>query len=507
MKVPALRVRQWLAEWDDIAFDPAHHRAEPEHWFLLFSLSAGQLRALSGISRRKVGERRRADELGIQREHDPTRSAEISRFVRHGFPWSTMAARQRESGRYDDLKKPGWLPTALVVNILTPGDERRSAKLDPKDALSVGGESGADTFVELPEGFGPTWTPGGLRPIEVIDGQHRLWAFDEDLDEEFELPVVAFVGLDISWQAYLFWTINIKPKKINASLAFDLYPLLRTEDWLTRFEGPAIYRETRAQELTEAMWAYPKSPWYQRVNMLGERGGPKTVTQASWIRSLTHSYLRPFAPRGRAAGGLFGAPLEGSSEPGNVLSWNRSQQTALLVYLWQQLEAQLETVRHEWALAIRADATDHEDESWGRDAALASQNSLLATDQGVRAFMEVTNDLIFINAPNLSLDDWSPASADVGDDLDQVDANARTLAKQPLGDFIRRLTASLATYDWRSYAASAQSEQERLLKASFRGTGGYKIFRRDLLRHIAGGNDEELATLANTLRLSDKEPT
>ena len=54
-------------------------------------------------------------------------------------------------------------------------------------------------------------------PIEVIDGQHRLWAFEKQLDNaDFELPVVAFVGLDISWQAYLFWTINIKPKRIDA---------------------------------------------------------------------------------------------------------------------------------------------------------------------------------------------------------------------------------------------------------------------------------------------------
>ncbi|MFJ1288495.1 hypothetical protein, partial [Acinetobacter baumannii] len=69
------------------------------------------------------------------------------------------------------------------------------------------------------------WNPD-LKPIEIIDGQHRLLAFDEsdDYDGDFELPVVAFYDLDITWQAYLFYTINIKPKKINTSLAFDLYP-------------------------------------------------------------------------------------------------------------------------------------------------------------------------------------------------------------------------------------------------------------------------------------------
>ena len=88
--------------------------------------------------------------------------------------------------------------------------------------------------LELPyEAWDKGWTPKANAPFEIIDGQHRLWAFDDaDTLDSFELPVVAFVGLDISWQAYLFWTINIKPKRINPSLAFDLYPLLRSEDWL-----------------------------------------------------------------------------------------------------------------------------------------------------------------------------------------------------------------------------------------------------------------------------------
>jgi hypothetical protein len=70
-------------------------------------------------------------------------------------------------------------------------------------------------------------------------------------------------------QAYLFWTINIKPKKINPSLAFDLYPLLREQIWLESGETVHVYRESRAQELTEALWATPMSPWHRRINILG----------------------------------------------------------------------------------------------------------------------------------------------------------------------------------------------------------------------------------------------
>jgi adenine-specific DNA-methyltransferase len=152
-------------------------------------------------------------------------------------------------------------------------------------------------------GFNASWQPKSLHPIEVIDGPHRLWAFDEDFRHDYELPVVAFVGLDVSLQAYLFWTINIKPKKINPSLAFDLYPLLRTEDWLEQADGPTVYRDARAQELTEALWAHTTSPWYQRINMLGQTQG-RLVTHAVVSRTqrldaarLEKTWLNPVRAR------------------------------------------------------------------------------------------------------------------------------------------------------------------------------------------------------------------
>src|SRR5437879_3571748 len=154
-----------------------------------------------------------------------------------------------------------------------------------EDAVVVQIKPGRDTAtIKLPVAFKAKWAPR-VRPLEVIDGQHRLWSFAESgEDKNFELPVVAFHGLDISWQAYLFWTINIKPKRINPSLAFDLYPLLRTEDWLQRFAGHAIYRETRSQELVEALWSHPQSPWQGQIDMLGERPRQQ-VSQAAWVRS------------------------------------------------------------------------------------------------------------------------------------------------------------------------------------------------------------------------------
>src|SRR5690606_10350701 len=143
--------------------------------------------------------------------------AEISRFVRYGYPWSDLSETKRKSGEYKDLRQPGWLPTAIVVNILTEGDKRRGQTVSKEDLIKVEDLSKVTAELRLPPRFtGRTWKHNAIPPIEVIDGQHRLWAFeDAALSDMYELPVVAFIGLDLSWQAYLFYTINIKPKRIN----------------------------------------------------------------------------------------------------------------------------------------------------------------------------------------------------------------------------------------------------------------------------------------------------
>ncbi len=350
-EVPALRVRQWLPDWNGVTFGSAH-QARPKEHFYVVSLAASTLKTLSGIQRREAATgRRRAEDLGIQRRHDPERSEEIREFVRHGFPWSELSVREQRSGRFDDLKKPGWLPTAIVVNILADTDERSGRQVAARDLIHVHDNPGGLSTILLPPGSDEqTWQPSALQPLEVIDGQHRLWAFEPgEFESDFQLPVVAFHGLDLSWQAYLFWTINIKPKRINASLAFDLYPLLRTEDWLLRFEGPSIYRETRAQELTEVLWAHEDSPWYHRINMLGERG-LGGVTQAAWIRSLTNSFIKAWEGPGVRIGGLFGAPV---GEDRLALPWTREQQAAFLIYSWLQLKTAVGNSTDDWATRLR----------------------------------------------------------------------------------------------------------------------------------------------------------
>ena len=308
----------------------------------------------------------------------------------------------------------------------------------------------------------------------MIDGQHRLWAFEEDVPG-YEIPVVAFHGLDRSWQAYLFYTINIKPKRINTSLAFDLYPLLRTEDWLEKFEGHSIYRETRAQELTEALWSHPDSPWYERINMLGETG-KKMVTQASWIRTLQSTIVKSWEGRRVQIGGLFGAPV---GEHDLVLPWSRAQQAAFLIHAWSALEDALSTSSHDWVAELR------ESNSEAEDPAFRGPDTMLNSDMGVRGFLYVLNDLCYVRAAQLGLSDWRNGDEAAATSNSAVSQSIQSLENTPVGNFVSGLAEVLAAYDWRSSRAPGLSEQERQAKARFRGGTGYRELRQDLLDHVA----------------------
>jgi len=341
--------------------------------------------------------------------------------------------------------------------------------------------------VVLPRGLeAADWRYKSIPPIEVIDGQHRLWAFDDaSLNGSFDLPVVAFVGLDRSWQAYLFYTINIKPKKINPSLAFDLYPLLRTETWLEKLEGPKVYRESRAQEIVDILWAHEKSPWYRRINMLGEPGRRGLmVTQAGWVRSLLASFVKRWD--GKAApGGLFGG-LVGSQR--SVLPWTLEQQAAFIIFLGQRFRAALYESTYEWMSPLRQRSPDREDRG---DAAFVGRHNLLNQDQGLRAFLQVSNDMCYVAAKNWLQEEL--VSGDPGESPGVTAALRIFEGNQLLGDYIDLLTQSLAKFDWRSSDAPGLTADERLRRSAYRGSGGYRVLREELLRQLS--NDDEHPTV------------
>ena len=135
-EINALVVHQWLDEWNQVHFSEQEHRLKPQPTFYLFKLPALLLWRLSDIYRRRA-DRPRSQDTATQRAHSRERSAEIGRFVQGGFPWSDLSESQKTLADYQDLRMPGWLPTAIVANILLPGSVRKGATIDDREVIHV----------------------------------------------------------------------------------------------------------------------------------------------------------------------------------------------------------------------------------------------------------------------------------------------------------------------------------------------------------------------------------
>jgi len=498
----ALVVKQWLKEWNKVFFDASKKRASPPQSFLVFSLPAQLLKRLSDVNRRETSGNRRNDK-GIQRQLVSERSEEISRYIEGGYPWSDLSNTKRDSGQFEDTRMPGWLPTAIVANIIKPGTVTKRGVMNTVDAINVGEESSGLVELSFPQNFtSSNWNPKSY-PIEIIDGQHRLLAFEnfKNFDGDFELPIVAFYGLDVTWQAYLFYTINIKPKRINKSLAYDLYPLLRIQDWLEKADdNSAVYKETRAQELTEILWMHPYSPWYNRINMLGD---PKegSITQAAFLRSLTSSYLKKWESNTNKIGGLFGAVIQEDVE--EVLEWSRTQQAAFLLLVWKNLEDTVKACQKEWAKSLRGSFKKQYNlfnEETDQDPAFISSTSLLATDQGVRGILQVTNDLLYVGLKELNLIsiDWEQFSYKEEEDirLDSVTLAYEFLKDEISSKFLTQVFRDLMSFDWRTASQEDLSSDEKRNQMLFRGSGGYKELRRQLLLILKNSKHDQIKDIS-----------
>lgn len=510
--IPLLPVHQWVKTWDLTQWAPDEGLGQPPKEFFVASMPIKELRALANVSRRDLSERKLGiKNPGYQRPRDEKRSKKIGRYIDYGYPLSNQSGLNPDE--HKDLIHPGWLPTTILINLIPAGETRRRHGKDlsvaPQYKITIEKKSGT-SFLVYPEPddiindekLGIDY----IEPIEVIDGQHRLYAADDsgNVDDTYEIPVVIFQGLTEQWQAYLFWVINVEPVKINTSLAFDLYPELRSSTWLERGETIKVYQEHRAQELTELLWRHPESPWCERIELHGKRVEGH-VSNAAFIRTLASSFIRRWREGGRI-GGLFGSVDRDGKE--RIIRWTRLQQAAFLIYLWERIHQCIRDGSAEWISGCKK---DFETLSKPQQEALklkklhpafAGPHTLLGTDQGSRAIMVVFNAVLSVGYSDLELDSW-----DLGELTDDEPEAIITRALTELRKYQPKITELLRTmcdclfnsdFDWRSGSAPSIEDQKiRQAQMAYKGSSGYTLLQNNALQHLVEHGDERIKGYIN----------
>jgi len=498
-EIPLIRVNQWLKTWDKAHWDEEKGLGKPSDHFYVGAISLDKLRALAGVTKRDVEQRKDPKAIhGYQRAHEEVRSRKINRYVRYGYPLSTSSGLSPEE--HEQLINPGWLPNAIIVNIIPVGESRirdgGMLSVPPEMEVTVENRGGMVMKFPSTDEVEEYRTNNGnfVEPIEIIDGQHRLFASDYSsaYEGDYDVPVVVFNNLSLGWQAYLFWTINVEPKKINASLAFDLYPELRRQEWLDQSESIKIYQEHRSQEMTEILWSHPLSPWNGRIELHGKRVRGH-VSNAAFIRSLNSSFIKKWV-KGEKIGGLFGS----LGEIGRVIPWNRAQQAAFLIRIWSAVSSATKQSSAKWVKSLEADSQSSLLEDL--HPAFAGPHTLIATDQGVRAVHSIFN-AIFQDAPDyFELDKWRVEGGEPTEEA--VSEALKSFQKLNVANrAIKTIACTLVdNFDWRLSTAPGLDREEKRIQASYRGSSGYGDLLLDLVEVlISYEKDQDIREIAETV--------
>lgn len=192
-----------------------------EREFYLFKIKAGDLLNIAYFNPREIDR-----ETGIQRPFKEERSKEIAEYID---------------------EEDSVLPNNIIISL-------------KKEFVSFD----AGTLEIQPE----------KNVAFVIDGQHRLRAFNHTQKKDFELPVSSFIDLSLAEIAEIFVKINYYQKPVSKSLVYDLLGI-----------SPEIFPEYfEAHEITKVLNETVSSPWFGLIKMLGV--GKGIITQATFITAL-----------------------------------------------------------------------------------------------------------------------------------------------------------------------------------------------------------------------------
>lgn len=237
---------------------PAHKVKQPIGEFFVASIKAQDLVDISYSDVRRMegtdGKREVERYLGIQRPLKSSRVKEIRDYILNDrdatFPTSIILAVDEKCVEFDEAKG------SLCLYPYCPDEDSADAEIE---------------FHQI---------------AKVLDGQHRIAGFFQgdgstrefDYENEFDINVSIFVGIDLPEQAKIFATVNLAQTKVNKSLVYDLEDLARKRNPFKTCHHVAV-----------ALDANEGSPFYQRIKRLGVATPGRDyepLTQASFVESL-----------------------------------------------------------------------------------------------------------------------------------------------------------------------------------------------------------------------------
>lgn len=122
--------------------------------------------------------------------------------------------RAKQIGAYID-ENDSTFPNTIILSV----NYRQDGQYEEDEALRWHATKGTD-------GYSYLTIPTASKLASIIDGQHRLEGFKSAIKKDrlnMELPCAIYINLPRPYQARIFATININQKRVDKSLAYELF--------------------------------------------------------------------------------------------------------------------------------------------------------------------------------------------------------------------------------------------------------------------------------------------
>ena len=147
-----------------------------------------------------------------------------------------------------------------------------------------------------------------------------------------------------------------------------------------------------------------------------------------------------------------------------VLPWSRAQQAAFLIYMGGCVREAIQDSKDRWAKSLRAVPVQGKIGKVTEDPAFYGPHTLLTADQGIRGLLYVTNDICYVRAKELKLQNWVNDSEAGASDEEAVRAALGSLKVQPVAAFLKDIAEGLSKYDWRTSSFPTSMKRNEFVK-------------------------------------------
>lgn len=215
----------------------------------MFSADPSYIKKLVKISDISISDKH------FQRPYDEKRVAEIKNYI---------LGKDKLYKKGKNVLAKGYIPNAIVLNL---GKEYKVTK-----------NSGM-YFIEFPD---VSSIKKYSESIEVIDGQHRLFAFDDDCKvklkgSSYQMCFVAFIDLSGDEKKEIFMVLNERQKTVDKNI------LLRHKKLLNLL----LDEEETRYDLISKLNSEHDSPYHEKIIMAGEE--KKYGLKASQMQNILES--------------------------------------------------------------------------------------------------------------------------------------------------------------------------------------------------------------------------